>query len=74
MRIGVSSFCYERLTTAGEMTLKDTIANAKEQGFDVIELLDLGIHDSFQVSVVCFNCVEHIYIYIYIYTYIQINK
>ena len=42
MKIGVSSFCYERLTTAGEMTLKDTISRAKEQGFDVIELLDLG--------------------------------
>ena len=41
MKIGVSSFSYERLTKAGMMTMKDTIAKAKEQGFEVIELLDI---------------------------------
>jgi len=41
MKIGVSSYCYERLTKAGEMSMKDTISKAKEQGFDVIEMLDI---------------------------------
>ena len=41
MKIGVSSFSYERLTKAGEVSMKDTISKAKEQGFDVIELLDI---------------------------------
>ena len=41
MKIGVSSFSYERLTDAGEMSMKDTISKAKEQGFDVIEMLDI---------------------------------
>ena len=41
MKIGVSSFSYERLTKAGAMTMEDTISKAKEQGFDVIELLDI---------------------------------
>ncbi|NLB95609.1 MAG: sugar phosphate isomerase/epimerase [Armatimonadetes bacterium] len=42
MKIGVSSYSYIRLTRAGEMTLKETIAKAKEQGFDVIEILGLS--------------------------------
>lgn len=42
MKIGVSSYSYIRLTRAGEMTLKGTIAKAKEQGFDVIEILGLS--------------------------------
>ena len=41
MKIGVSSFSYERLTKTGEMSMKDTISKAKEQGFDVIEMLDI---------------------------------
>lgn len=42
MKIGVSSYSYIRLTRAGEMTLKDTIGKAKEQGFEVIEILGLS--------------------------------
>jgi sugar phosphate isomerase/epimerase len=41
MKIGISSFSYERLTKTGRMSMKDTIAKAREQGFDVIELLDI---------------------------------
>jgi sugar phosphate isomerase/epimerase len=41
MKIGVSSFSYERLTKANELSMKDTIAMAREQGFDCIELLDI---------------------------------
>lgn len=36
MKIGVSSFSYERLTRAGAMSMRDTISKAKEQGFEVI--------------------------------------
>lgn len=42
MKIGVSSYSYIRLTRAGQMTLKDTVAKAKEQGFDVIEILGIS--------------------------------
>ena len=37
MKIGVSSFSYERLTKAGAMSMKDTLSKARQQGFEVIE-------------------------------------
>ncbi len=42
MKIGVSSYSYYRLTQSGQMTLKDCVSKAKEQGFEVIEILGLS--------------------------------
>ncbi len=45
MKICVSSYSFNRLMKRGEMTQLDTIAAAKELGFDGIEFADLHPHD-----------------------------
>ncbi|MDR3145082.1 MAG: sugar phosphate isomerase/epimerase [Treponema sp.] len=40
MKIGVSSYCFERLLRGGSYTLFDAIAYAKKTGFDAIEFTE----------------------------------
>ena len=40
MKIGVSSYCFHRLTKEGKFTLFDAIEYTKKTGFDVIEFSD----------------------------------
>lgn len=41
MKIGTSSYSFQQYINAGKMTQFDTIAKAKEMGFDDIEFIDL---------------------------------
>lgn len=43
MKIGVSSYSFAQYIRQGKMTLFDTVAKAKELGFDCIEFTDLAV-------------------------------
>ena len=45
MRLGVSSYSFDQYIQQGKMTQFDTIAKAKELGFDFIEMITLTPHD-----------------------------
>ena len=45
MRLGVSSYSFQQYINQGKMTQLDTIAKAKEIGFDCIEFITLTPHD-----------------------------
>ncbi|MDD6882563.1 MAG: sugar phosphate isomerase/epimerase [Eubacteriales bacterium] len=40
MKIGVSSYCYQKLLNGGQMSLEEAIAFTAETGFDAIEFTD----------------------------------
>ena len=45
MKISVSSYSFERLVQNGQMSQLDTVAKAKELGFDAIEFSNIKPHD-----------------------------
>jgi sugar phosphate isomerase/epimerase len=45
MKIGVSSYCFHRLVSSGQMKQLDVISKAKEIGFDVIEFSALHLDE-----------------------------
>ena len=45
MKVGVSSYSFQRLINSGDMSQLDAIVKAKELGFDAIEFIDLMPHD-----------------------------
>lgn len=45
MKIGVSSYSFQQYINRGKMTQFDTVAKAKELGYDAIEFIELKPHD-----------------------------
>lgn len=50
MKISVSSYSFSQYIRAGKLTLFDTIAKAKEIGFDAIEFIDLIVNSEVGVK------------------------